>query len=127
MQSMQPTVYHEILQKDSKDYNESYPLGYVLFTVEKDTKEIKQQYGNIDPNWKIDWDSARVIVEKDLVILLLPTLITPNLNYFYANKVMLDDVGEVGIYEIEEVFIEAKIVDKYEDGFICLIGLRKAE
>ncbi len=117
-----------ILQKNSKEYNEAFPLGYIIFTIESDSKEIKQWYGCIDPNWTINWDTAKATVEKkDLVIFTLPTLISPHRNRFWGNVFMSDIVGKEGVYHMEGVDIVAKIVEKYESGFICIIGLRKAK
>lgn len=114
---------HEKLIRD-------YPLGYLLFAIKGGDEILTQSTNQLQKEWKVDWNSARIIeINEKQISLMPPGLHAKDGKRGIAGNIVIVSRREGSISPVLKIFgIElfcGVLVDD-STGIICLIGLKGA-
>lgn len=112
---------HEKLIRD-------YPLGYLLFAIKSGDEILTQSTNQLQKEWKVDWNSAKIIeIDEKQITLMPPGLYAKDGKRAIAGNIIGISRREGSFRPVLKAFgIElfcGVLVDD-STGIICLIGLK---
>lgn len=114
---------HEKLIRD-------YPLGYLLFAIKGGDEILTQSTNQLQKEWRVEWNSARIIsIDEKQISLMPPGLYAKDGKRAIVGNIVSTSRKEGSVSPVLKIFgveLFCGVLIDDSTGIICLIGLKGA-